>query len=58
MHSFGTASRRNRWRQHRLQTPILFLDEEMKKEFTKRDTDEYQANVQVDGVVTVPEVDS
>jgi len=37
---------RNRWRQHRLQAPTLFLDEET-KEFTKRDTQsEYQTNVQ------------
>lgn len=55
MHSFGTASMRNRWRQHRLQASILFLDEETKRReeaYQKRYSDGYQANVQTDGVVS------
>jgi len=51
---------RNRWRQHRLQAPTLFLDEET-KEFTKRDTRSTKRDTRSmkrtfkDGVVTMPE---
>lgn len=54
MHSFGTASMRNRWRQHRPQASILFLDEETKRKeeaYQERYSDGYQTNIQIDGVV-------